>query len=114
MSDRLLGLSPADVAEMPREAMPALLVELAALQTAVAAQLAVAVATAPSPAPATESNGSGAWLTPEQAATIAVVQRRIIYGWSRRKDWRAFCRRLSRKVLRIEDVGFRAWLASRK
>jgi hypothetical protein len=50
------------------------------------------------------------WLTPHEAATIARVQRRVIYGWSRRMDWRGFTRRLSRKVLRVEERGFRRWL----
>ncbi len=50
------------------------------------------------------------WLTPGEAAAVASVPRRTIYGWSRRSDWRPFAKRLSRKVLRIEEAGLRRWL----
>jgi hypothetical protein len=50
------------------------------------------------------------WLTPDEAAAAASVSRRVVYGWSRRQDWRGFTHRLSRKVLRIEESGFRRWL----
>jgi hypothetical protein len=56
------------------------------------------------------SEGVGGLLNPDEAAAIAKVDRRTIYAWSRRRDWRCFARRLSRKVLRIDEVGFRQWL----
>jgi hypothetical protein len=59
----------------------------------------------------TDSRQNGdRWLTPDEAASIANVPRRVVYGWSRRVDWRGFTRRLSRKVLRVEERGFRRWL----
>ena len=120
MSERIgtLSIGPTDVAAMPREALPLLLVELAArqsdlaaLQTAVAARL---VATA-SPAPATTATTcpttepTPEYIDPETAAALVNVSRRVIYGWSRRKDWQAFCHRPSRKVLRIERAAYLAW-----
>jgi len=110
----LLGLDPADVPNLPAGALPALLATLAALQTAVAARLAM---------PSNEPSGSVGtmagshptpahdhWLTPDEAATLASVPRRTIYGWSRRVDWRPFTRRLSRKVLRVQESGLHRWL----
>jgi hypothetical protein len=52
-------------------------------------------------------------LTPDEAAAIARVSRETVYGWARRADWRPFTRRISRKVLRIEERGFRRWLERR-
>ena len=62
--------------------------------------------------PGTARNrGAGTrWLTPDEAAAAASVSRRVVYGWSRRQDWRGFTHRLSRKVLRIEESGFLGWL----
>lgn len=51
------------------------------------------------------------WLTPEEAAALLGVNRRAVYQWSRRADWRPFTRRLSRKVLRIEQGGLTRWRA---
>ena len=108
MADRpVVGLTPADVASLPAEQLPALLAGLAALQGAVAARLAAIPSV-----PAVQGRASGderRWLTPDQAAEIANVRRRVVYGWSRRLDWREFACRPSRKALRIEERGFRRW-----
>jgi hypothetical protein len=107
----LLGLDPEDVANLPVSVLPGLLASLAALQAAVAAQLASPNATRSATGdPSTSRPTHDHWLTPDAAATLASVPRRTIYGWSRRLDWRPFTRRLSRKVLRVEEVGFRRWL----
>ena len=63
----------------------------------------------PTPAPE-PANGACRWLTPDEAASITNVPRRTIYAWSRRADWKRFVQRPSRKVLRIEEAGFRRWL----
>jgi hypothetical protein len=54
------------------------------------------------------------YLTADEAASIARVDRRTIYGWSRSADWQLFSRRPSRKVLLIEECGFRRWLDGQK
>jgi hypothetical protein len=101
--DRAAGVSP----EVARH----LLIEFAplrqALELAATATPRATSAAAPEAArPGKESH----WLTPDEAAAVANLPRRTIYGWSRRSDWRPFAKRLSRKVLRIEEVGFRRWL----
>lgn len=56
----------------------------------------------------------GRMLTPQECADIAGVTRRQVLSWSRRSDWRGFTHRLSRKVLRIEEAGYRRWLGLRR
>ena len=80
MSERL-GIGPADVAGLPREALPALLAELAAVQAAVAARLAAA---AESVAPISVAvDGAGRDLTEAEAA----MQLRKSIRWVR-DNWR--------------------------
>ena len=117
MRDRpRLALSPADVARLPREELLGLLVEVQALYGALfASLLALGGSAAPEgmrapPEQAPEQTTEDRWLGPSEIATLANVPRRVVYGWSRRSDWRPFTRRLSRKVLRIEERGFRRWL----
>jgi hypothetical protein len=108
----LLGLGPTDVPNLPASALPGVLAALAAVQAAVAARLATPNATPDAGslcAPRT-TLGPDHWLTPDEAATLASVPRRTVYGWSRRLDWRPFTRRFSRKVLRVEESGLRRWL----
>jgi hypothetical protein len=50
------------------------------------------------------------WITPDQAASIAGVNRRTIYDWAAGKVWAS---RPSRRCLRIADTAFRRWLAAR-
>lgn len=92
------------VAEVRPEDAPRLLAVLAALTLGVAARLGAS-------APELQGTSSSArWLTPDEAAARANVDRRVVYAWSRRIDWRPFAHRLSRKVLRIEEQGFLRWL----
>jgi hypothetical protein len=116
--DRLrLGLSPADVADLPREALLGLLVEVQALYSALFARLLEPGFQSPpvpdgarlQPGQAPSPGSEDRWLTPSEVAALANVPRRVVYGWSRRSDWRGFTRRLSRKVLRVEERGFRRW-----
>lgn len=94
------------VQAMPREGLPAIL-------AAVAGRLAEPdVPSAPDISPATPPTIT--YLTAVEAAEIARVEVRTVYGWSRRVDWRLFARRLSRKVLRIEEQPFHQWLARQR
>jgi hypothetical protein len=58
------------------------------------------------PAPAT--SGATRWIT--AAALIANVSTKTIYEWAVGKRWAS---RPSRRCLRIDEAGFRSWLASR-
>jgi hypothetical protein len=49
-------------------------------------------------------------LTPEEAASIAQVPVRRLYGWARGQGW---ARRPTRRCLRIGEASFRRWLAMR-
>jgi len=101
---------PGCAASIAPEARQRIVAELAALTLTLLS--APAPPSEPDPAAAPEAQASeGRWLTPDEAAAVASVPRRTIYGWSRRSDWRPFTHRLSRKVLRIEEAGFRRWLA---
>ena len=108
----LLATDPHRIRELLPEEVAVALVEVAAIQAALAARLAAPLAAEVS-VPEPRENG-GDWITPDEAAKLTGVDRRTIYGWSRRLDWRPFTRRLSRKVLRIERSGFVRWLESRQ
>ena len=49
-------------------------------------------------------------LTPEEAASIAQVPVRRLYGWARGQCW---ARRPTSRCLRIGETSFRRWLAMR-
>lgn len=49
-------------------------------------------------------------LTPVEAAYIAQVPVRRLYGWARGQGW---ARRPTRRCLRIGETSFRRWLAMR-
>lgn len=49
-------------------------------------------------------------ITPEAAAAIADVPVSRIYAWAKGQRWAT---RPTRRCLRIEDAGFRRWLASK-
>jgi len=108
MTDRfVLGLSPADVAEMPREQIPALLAALASLQSAAAAQLALA--------PACNTLlpvGTDGLVSVAEAARRTGMSRRWLYLHTRRGDL-PFARRIGRAV-RFSPTGIDRWLAARK
>jgi len=117
-ADRLAVVpTTADLLERPELGLrlaPEAAAEMLAKFEGAAAVLRVAALAGPRNSVQTDSadshGGPGRWLTPDAAAALACVPRRVVYGWSRRADWRAFTHRLSRKVLRIEDQGFRRWL----
>lgn len=99
-----LARDPARVHEVGPQETARLLVQLAGLSLALSAHLAG------SAQPDTGRATAERLLTAEDCAALAGVSRRQIYAWSRRMDWRPFARRISRKVLRLEERGFRRWL----
>lgn len=110
-----LMTDPSRASSIALEERQLIVAEMAALTLALLSAPAPATTAEPTPSPEAEpdSNG-GLWLTPDQAAEVANVPRRTIYGWSRRADWRSFTRRISRKVLRIEEAGYRRWLGRQR
>lgn len=77
----------------------AVLAEMAALQTALAARLAV-----PEVAPCPAENDEE-YLTPDQVATMLHKPRHSVYGLARRADWKPFVVRLNKKTLRFRKAG---------
>src|SRR5687767_12662964 len=90
------------VADTASEDLPALVGKLAEAQAVAMARLTTAT-----------GNGHGAaevWITPEQAAKIASIELRTLYDWATNKPWAS---RKTRRCLRIDEGGFRRWLAAR-
>lgn len=92
-----------------READPA---ELPAIVGRLAEADAIARARmmTPPPAPAPPSTPEH-WITAAEAARIAGVSVDRLYVWARGQRWAS---RPSRRCLRIDERGFRRWLASRQ
>ena len=57
-----------------------------------------------------EAERQTTWITPEQAAAMAGVKVKRIYEWARGQRWAS---RPTKRCLRIEEAGFRRWLATR-
>jgi hypothetical protein len=75
----------------------------------VTAPVPSAGSTAPVPTPViVKREDSSDLITPEDAATIARVPVRRIYAWAKGARWAS---RPSRKCLRVDERGFRRWLA---
>jgi hypothetical protein len=105
---RELLARPASAADLTPEEAVAALIELLALQAVLASRArGVAVPPPADPTPAEDS-----WITANEAARLAGVTPRQIYGWARRRDWSRFTARPSRKVLRVKRGAFLAWLES--
>jgi predicted DNA-binding transcriptional regulator AlpA len=94
-----LGLAPEDVAHLPAEALPGLLVMLAALQTAVGARIMSA---------SVPSGEKGKLLTAEEVGQRLGMSPREVY---RRCDRWPFMRRLGPKTLRFDAAGLALYLA---
>jgi len=86
--------------------IPALLCQISALQTTLAARLMVPAASARPNEPTDDDR----LLTAEEAAKILGVTVRWIYRHQRLP----FIRKLSRKALRVSEGGLRRWLVARK
>ena len=91
---------PAQVADLPAEALPALLAQLAAVQTAMAARLAVVV-------PATTNGAHDRLLSIEEASERLAVSR----DWLRRRPHLPFVLKLSDGVVRYSSLGIDRFLA---
>lgn len=92
------------LAEVPDERIPALVLELAALQTRLAARLAIAVL---HPAPPPEKDRL---LTVIEAAEILGVSKEWLY---RRAGRLPFTRRVGESLVRFSEIGLRRWAATR-
>ena len=103
----LLG-RPAAAADLTPTEAAAALVEVATITVALAARVQAAPEAAVPPTDAPDDM----WITTDEAARLAGVSRRVVYGWSRRRDWSRFTARPSRKVLRIKRAAFEQWLAT--
>lgn len=94
------------VAEAPPAELPALVGALAQAQAVALARLAMP----PEPHAHPSPGEPGRWITAEQAAAIAAVSKKCVYDWAQGKRWAS---RPTRRCLRINESGFRAWLANR-
>jgi hypothetical protein len=107
----LLGLDPADVPNLPASALPGVLVALAALQTAVAAQLTVLPRPAEPLRAEREPRQTGKrWLTVPQAAERVGKDPRYVYRrlYALRDPW-DFMSKDGRTVL-ISEEGLVQWM----
>lgn len=113
MSPTLADLlqNPQRVAEMPPEAIPALLCQLSALQSALAARLASASASGNGKTEAQAAADRDCLLTPQEAAQRLGVSPKWLYRHHKRLP---FTRQLSRKVLRFSEAGLRKWVATKR
>lgn len=105
-----LARNPERVVDVPRSAVPSLMAQVAALQVALAARLAVTAS------PSNERVGVHApdaerLLTPPETAALLGVTVTWLY---RHAGKLPFARRLSRKALRFSEAGLHRWLAGRK
>jgi predicted DNA-binding transcriptional regulator AlpA len=101
----ILLADPARLADLPPEEATAALVELAAVQTALAARLH---ASAAQTTRASDREPADRLLKPDEAAECMGVTLRWLY---RRVDKLPFARRLGRKTLRFSEAGMRRYMA---
>ena len=99
---------PTLVNNLPPEAIPTVLCQLAALQSALAARLLTTPSGNRQPLNAPEHGDR--LLTAEEAGPLMGVNRRWLY---RHAKGLPFTKRLSRKALRFSEKGLRRWLAAR-
>ncbi|MEE8494405.1 MAG: helix-turn-helix domain-containing protein [Nitrospirales bacterium] len=103
-----LLLHPERVAELPPEAIPPMLCQLAALQSALSARLLMIPPGNGGP----EAPEQGDRLLPaEEAAALLGVTPRWLYRHAKRLP---FSKRLSRKALRFSEAGIQKWMATRR
>ena len=107
LTSALSTLSDAPIFEVP-----ALISQVAAVQTALAATLACLVARMLSARDSTPvDSGEDRWLGADEAAELLRVDRKWLY---RRAKCLPFARRLSRKKLLFSEVGLRDWMSKRR
>jgi predicted DNA-binding transcriptional regulator AlpA len=108
---RALLDDPAGIAALSAEEAAAALVELSALQTALAARLRACSAVPKPHGPAAQADRL---LTPEQVAERFGRSRDWVYRKSRTVAWRPFTMREGRKTLRFSEAGLRHYFATKK
>ena len=99
---------PEQAQEVPTEAIPPLLAQLAAAQGALAARLLCSSTVEGGQQSLQEKDSL---LTAEQAAALLNVTPRWLYRHAKQLP---FVRRLSRKVLRFSEVGIKRWHATKR
>jgi hypothetical protein len=99
---------PEQAQEVPTEAIPPLLAQLAAAQSALAARL---LCSRTIEADQQSLQEKDSLLTAEQAAILLNVTPRWLYRHAKRLP---FARKLSRKVLRFSEIGLRKWQAIKR
>jgi predicted DNA-binding transcriptional regulator AlpA len=95
---------PERVADLEPSQVPALLAQLAALSLALSARLAATSEREPS--------ANGHMLSPDEVGALLGIPREQVWRYSRRRSWQKFTRRVSRKCVRFDEAGLRAWLAT--
>ena len=101
-----LVTAPDRAKELPVGAIPALLVQVAVVQAALAARLLEVQVEGAAPREETSTSHGGQWITVEEAATIAGLSRR----WFYQHKSLPFVRQVSRKAIRISEPGLRRWM----
>ena len=97
------------IAEASAADRPGLVVLLAARLAALGAGLSVPASSSSAPT-VTAGPLPQFLITPQEAATIARVPLARLYAWAHGQRWAT---RPTRRCLRIDEVGFRRWLAAR-
>jgi len=65
----------------------------------------------PAPAPAPAPNATPTLLTADQVGAILGKSKQSVYALLRRPDLAPHVRRINARTLRVEEAGFRRWLA---
>jgi len=99
--------TPAAATEIPTEAIPRLLYQLASIEQILVSRLLNTTAASAT----TTTSDPDRLLTAEQAASLLSVTVKWLYRHARQLP---FTRRLSRKTLRFSAAGLNKWLAQRK
>ncbi len=97
---------PGRVNEVPAEAVPPLMAQCAAVQSALAARI-----DAPQQAVLNPVSESDQWLTVEEASALMKVSKKWLYNRAAKLP---FAHRLSPRKLRFSEAGLRRWMQSRK
>ena len=103
----LLGIIPPDVATMPPEMLPALAMEIAAIQGAMAARMASV------PVRNGGDSDSDEMVNAKEAARRTGMSQRLLYKKAKAGEL-PFARRVSARAVRFSARGIERWLAGRK
>jgi len=98
-------LDPEEISKLEPVEIPPLMAKCAAYQSALAAKLAEDLMNGTG-----EKKESARWITISEAVKITGLSKRWFYE---RKNL-PFIKRLSRKSIRIDEIGLMKWIATRK